>query len=89
MTIQGGGGGIRGGRRGGGHRCREDVCSVGEEKASERSTNRISSGGEGVFHVQGWGPKSAVSPSKPRGNKLFGGIFQGFLLGYPRGAREV
>ena len=33
---------------------------------------RISSGGMGVFHVKGWGPKSLVSPStsKPRETKL-------------------
>ena len=38
---------------------------------------RISSGGVGVFHVKGWGPKSSVCPSKPRENKLFGGISRG------------
>ena len=27
---------------------------------------RIFSGGVGVFHVKGWGPKSSVCPSKPR-----------------------
>ena len=37
---------------------------------------RISSGGVGVFHVKGWGPKSSVCPSKPRETKLFGGIFR-------------
>ena len=26
----------------------------------------ISSGGVGVFHVNAWGPKSSVCPSKPR-----------------------
>ena len=35
---------------------------------------RMSSGGVGVFHVKGWGPKSSVCPSKPRETKLFGGI---------------
>ena len=35
---------------------------------------RISSGGVGVFHVKGWGPKSSVCLSKPGETKLFGGI---------------
>ena len=39
---------------------------------------RISSGGVGVFHVNGWGPKSSVCPSKPRKTKLLGGISQDF-----------
>ena len=39
---------------------------------------RISSGGVGVFHVKGWGPKSSVCPSKPRETKLFGRISQDF-----------
>ena len=39
---------------------------------------RILSGGVGVFHVKGWGPKSSGCPSKPREIKLFGGIFRDF-----------
>ena len=39
---------------------------------------RISSGGKGVFHVKGWGPKSSVCPSKPRETKLLSGNSQGF-----------
>ena len=31
-------------------------------------------GGVGVFHVNGWGPKSSVCPSKPRESNFFGGI---------------
>ena len=34
--------------------------------------------GGGVFHVKRWGPKSSVCPSKPRENKLIGGISQDF-----------
>ena len=49
---------------------------------------RIFSGGVGVFHVEGWGPKSSVCPSKPRETKLFGGISR-ILPGYPRNARKV
>ena len=43
---------------------------------------RICSGGMGVFHVKGWGPKSSLCPSKPMETKLFGGIL-GVLLGNP------
>ena len=35
---------------------------------------RISSGGVGVFHVKGWGPKSSVCASNPRETKLLGGL---------------
>ena len=49
---------------------------------------RIFSGGVGVFHVKGWGPKSSVCPSKPRETKLFGGISRD-VAGISRGARNV
>ena len=39
---------------------------------------RISSGGVGVFHMQGWGPKSSVCPSKPGNPNLFDGISRNF-----------
>ena len=32
------------------------------------------SGGVGVFHVKGWGPKSSVCPSKPGKSNFFGAI---------------
>ena len=38
----------------------------------------IFSGGVGVFHVKGWGPKSSVCPSKPRESNFFGGISRDF-----------
>ena len=41
-----------------------------------------------VFHMKGWCPKSLVSPSKPRENRLFGRIIPGFLLGCPGRARK-
>ena len=44
---------------------------------------------EGVFHVNGWEAKSSVFPWRPRGNKLFGGIFREFWLGNRGGAEEV
>ena len=49
---------------------------------------RISSGGVGVFHVKGWGPKGSVRPSKPRESKLFGGIFAGISRGCPKKVRK-
>ena len=33
---------------------------------------RIFSGGVGVFHVNGWGPRSSVCPLKPGKSKFFG-----------------
>ena len=50
---------------------------------------RICSGGVGVFHVNGWGPKSSVCPSKPRETKLLGGISWDFCREFPGGARKV
>ena len=52
-------------------------------QAREKSTNpnfrvRIFSGGVGVFHVKGWGPKSSICPSKPGKSNFFGGISQDF-----------
>ena len=46
---------------------------------------RIFSGGVGVFHMKGWGPKSSVCASKPRETKCFGG--PGFCRDIP-GAPE-
>ena len=65
--------------------------SLGQTR--KRSTNPnflvwISSGGVGVFHVNGWGPKSSVCLSKPREPKLLGRISRAFLPGYHRCARK-
>ena len=49
---------------------------------------RISSGGVGVFHVKGLGPKSSACPPKPKETKLLAG-YPGILAGYPGGARKV
>ena len=49
---------------------------------------RMSSGGVGVFHVKGWGPKSPVCPSKPTETKLLGGISRHFCRDIG-GARKV
>ena len=48
---------------------------------------RISSGGVGVFHVNGWGPKTSVCPSKSRETKLFGGVPRDFA-GVSRGCTK-
>ena len=49
----------------------------------EKSTNphfsvRIFSGGLGVFHVKGWGPKSSVCSLKPGKSNFFAGISRDF-----------
>ena len=38
----------------------------------------IFSGGRGVFHMNGWGPKSSVCPSKPGKSNFLGGISRDF-----------
>ena len=61
----------------------------------KKSTNpnfwvRIFSGGVGVFHAKGWGPKSSVCPSKPGKWNFFGGIsrdFAGISRGCPKSLR--
>ena len=58
------------------------------QASKKRSTNpnvwvRISSEGVGVFHVNGWGPKSSVCPSKLRESQLLGGICQDFCRDIP------
>ena len=45
---------------------------------------RLSSGGVGVFHVNGWGPKSSACPSKFRETKLWAG-YPVILAGISRG----
>ena len=52
---------------------------------------RIFSGGVGVFHVKGWGPKSSVCRSKPGKSNFSGGIsrdFAGFSRRCPRSLRK-
>ena len=44
---------------------------------------RIFSGGVGVFHMKGWGPKSSVCPSKPGKSNFFGGDIPGFWWDIP------
>ena len=52
---------------------------------------RIFSGGVGVFHVNGWGPKSSIRPSKPGKSNFLGGIsrdFAGISRGRPKSLRK-
>ena len=44
---------------------------------------RMFSGGVGVFHAKGWGPKSSAGPLKPRKSKLFGRISRDFWRDIP------
>ena len=62
--------------------------SVKKKEPKPKLLVRISSGGVGIFHVKGWGPKSWVCPSKLRKAKLFGGISRDFA-GYPGGPKNV
>ena len=52
---------------------------------------RIFSSGVGVFHVNGWGPKSSIRPSNPGKSNLLGGIsreFAGISRGRPKSLRK-
>ena len=52
---------------------------------------RIFSSGVGVFHVNGWGPKSSIRPSKPGKSNFLGGIsrdFAGISRGRPKSLRK-
>ena len=52
---------------------------------------RIFSSGVGVFHVNGWGPKSSIRPSKPGKSNFLGGIsrdFAGISRGHPKSLRK-
>ena len=58
-------------------------CQARKRNPNPNFLVRISSGGVGVFHVQGWGPKSFLCPSNPRETKLFWRDIPGFFAGYP------
>ena len=45
---------------------------------------RISSGGVGVFHVKGWGPRSSVCPFEAQGNQTFWRDIPGLCRDIPR-----
>ena len=50
----------------------------GGVSGKKKGTQTISSGGVGVFHAKGCGPKSSACPLKPRETKLSGGISRDF-----------
>ena len=52
-------------------------CQARKTSKPELSSS-IFSGGVGVFHVHGWGPKNSVCPSKPGESNFLGGIFRDF-----------
>ena len=63
--------------------CTPLIVETDRFQARERNPNpnflvRIFSGGVGVFHVKGWGPKSLICPSKPEKSNFFGGISRDF-----------
>ena len=71
--------------------CAQGYCKRGSDQARKTNPNlnfqaRRFSGGVGVFHTKGWGPKSSVCPSKP-GNQTFGRDIPGFCWDIP-GAPE-
>ena len=48
--------------------CETPGSHIRQEKGTQPKPKflvQMSSGGVGVFHVKGWGPKSLVCPSKP------------------------
>ena len=52
---------------------------------------RIFSSGVGVFHVNGWGAKSSIRPSKPGKSNFLGGIsrdFAGISRGRPKSLKK-
>ena len=54
-------------------------CSRHEKRTQTLTfESRILSGGVGVFHMKGWGPKSSVCVSKPGTSNLFGGMSRDF-----------
>ena len=63
----------------------------GEKNPNPNFLVRIFSGGVGVFHVNGWGPKSSIRPSKPGKSNFLGGIsrdFAGISRGRPKSLRK-
>ena len=50
----------------------------GKRNPNPNFSVRILSGGVAVFHVNGWGPKSSIRPSKPGKSNFLGGISRDF-----------
>ena len=64
-----------------------ETCNFQARKTNPNPNSlvRMFSGGVGVFHLKGWGPKSSVCPSKRRKTKLFAGISRG----HPKNLRKI
>ena len=63
--------------------CRSRTPPFAENQGGKKNPNpnflvRIFSSGVGVFHVNGWGPKSSIRPSKPGKSNFLGGISRDF-----------
>ena len=54
------------------------LCQGRKRNPNPNFLVRIFSGRVGVFHVNGWGPKSSVCPSKPGKSNFFSGISRDF-----------
>ena len=63
------------------------ICQARKRNPNPNFSVRISSGGVGVFHVKGWGPKASVCPSKPRETSC--PDIPRHLPGCPGGVRKV
>ena len=73
-----------------GHPVKHRLIHREDNQARKRNPNpnfwvRISSGGVGVFHLKGWGPKVQYVPQN-HGNQTFLAGCPGILPGYPGGA---
>ena len=55
-----------------------DYTQGGKRNPNLNFLVRIFSSGVGVFHVNGWGPKSSIRPSKPGKSNFLGGISRDF-----------
>ena len=72
----------RTGKRGLGSR--KSIIQARETNPNLNFRARIFSGGVGVFHMKGWGPKSSVCPSNPGKSNFFGGISRDFAGDIPQ-----
>ena len=60
--------------------CQEKCANTqgGKKNPNPNFLVRIFSSGVGVFHVNGWGPKSSIRPSKPGKSNFLGGLSRDF-----------
>ena len=69
----------------------ENYCQARKKNPNPNFLVRIFSSGVGVFHMNGWGPKSSIRPSKPGKSNFLGGIsrdFAGISRGCPKSLRK-